>query len=228
MAYQFDWSSIARAWPYLLEGLGMTGFLVLVALTLGIATGTALAIARMFGPKPVAVAVAAYVNFFRSIPLILTIFWVFFLLPVVLRAITGNPYLTIGPVWSALTAFVLAESAYYCEIIRAGIGSVRRGQMSAAQALGMTRLQTLRHVILPQAFRNMAPSLVNQSVALLKDTSLVYVISLSDFLGAAGTVGQRDGRLVELYLFAALVYLILCSLGAWAVDRLQTARAYRP
>lgn len=227
MTYSFDWSSVIRAWPYLLEGLAMTGFLVLVALTLGILVGTGLAVARMFGPKPVAMAVAAYVNFFRSIPLILTIFWVFFLAPVVLRAVTGNPYLTVGPIWSALTAFVLAESAYYCEIIRAGIGSVRNGQMSAAQALGLSRSQALLYVILPQAFRNMAPSLVNQSVALLKDTSLVYVISLTDFLGAAGTVGQRDGRLVELYLFAALVYLVLCSLGAWAVDRLQSARAYR-
>lgn len=224
MTYQFDWSSVIRAWPYLLDGLAVTGFLVVVAMSLGILVGTLLAIARMFGPRPVEMAVTAYVNVFRSIPLILTIFWMFFLAPAVLRAVTGDPYLTIGPVWSAVIAFVLAESAYYCEIIRAGIGSVRRGQFTAAQALGLTHFQALRHVILPQAFRNMTPSLVNQSVALLKDTSLVYVISLTDFLGAAGTVGQRDGRLVELYLFSAAVYLLLCSLGAWTVDRLQRRR----
>lgn len=227
MTYQFDWSSIIRAWPQLLDGMAMTGFLVLVAMALGILIGTLLAVARMLGPRPLTTAIAVYVNVFRSIPLILTIFWVFFLMPDVLRALTGNPYLTVGPVWSALTAFVLAESAYYCEIIRAGIGSVRRGQLSAAQALGMRRSQALAYVILPQAFRNMAPSLVNQSVALLKDTSLVYVISLSDFLGVAGAVGQRDGRLVELYLFAALTYLLVCSFGVWVVDRLRASRAYR-
>ena len=227
MTYQFDWSSIVRAWPQLLDGMAMTGFLVLVAMALGILLGTLLAVARMLGPRPLKTAIAVYVNVFRSIPLILTIFWVFFLMPDVLRALTGNPYLTVGPVWSALTAFVLAESAYYCEIVRAGIGSVRRGQLSAAQALGMRRPQALVYVILPQAFRNMAPSLVNQSVALLKDTSLVYVISLSDFLGVAGAVGQRDGRLVELYLFAALTYLLVCSFGVWVVNRLQASRAYR-
>lgn len=199
----------------------MTGLLVVVAMILGILAGTLMAMARVFGPKPLTAVVAAYVNFFRSIPLILTIFWVFFLVPVALRAVTGNPYLTVGPIWSALIAFVLAESAYYCEILRAGIGSVRVGQMSAARALGLNGIQTMRYVVLPQAFKNMAPSLVNQSVALLKDTSLVYVISLNDFLGAAGVIGQRDGRLVELYLFAAAVYLLLCTLGELAVNRLQ-------
>lgn len=224
MPYSFDWSSIPRAWPYLLEGLGMTGFLLVVAMAGGIVLGTGLAVARLFGPTPLAMAAGGYVNFFRSIPLILTIFWVFFLVPVVLRAVTGDPYLTVGPIWSALVAFILAESAYYCEIIRAGIGSVRRDQLRAAQALGLTGFQSMLHVVLPQAFRNMAPSLVNQSVALLKDTSLVYVISLTDFLGAAGTIGQRDGRMVELYLFAAAVYLVLCSLGVWAVGRLQSTK----
>jgi glutamate/aspartate transport system permease protein len=224
MPYSFDWSSILRAWPYLLEGLGITGFLVVMAMAGGIALGTGLAVARMFGARPLAWAAGAYVNFFRSMPLVLTIFWIFFLVPVVLRAITGDPYLTVGPIWSALVAFILAESAYYCEIIRAGIGSVRRDQLRAAQALGLNGWQSMRHVVLPQAFRNMAPSLINQSVALLKDTSLVYVISLTDFLGAAGTIGQRDGRMVELYLFAAAVYLALCSLGVWAVGRLQPAK----
>lgn len=224
MAYTFDWSSIPRAWPYLLEGLAMTGFLLAVSMACGIVLGTGLAVTRMFGSRPLAMAAGGYVNFFRSIPLILTLFWVYFLVPVVLRVVTGDPYLTIGPIWSALAAFILAESAYYCEIIRAGIGSVRRDQMRAAQALGLSHYQSMRHVVLPQAFRNMAPSLVNQSVALLKDTSLVYVISLTDFLGAAGTIGQRDGRLVELYIFAAVVYLALCSLGVWVVGRLQSKR----
>lgn len=221
MAYDFDWSSIARAWPYLLDGMSTTLFLVSVAMVLGVAFGTVLAIARLFGPRPMAALAAGYVNFFRSIPLILTIFWFFFLVPLVVRAVTGNPYFAIGPVYAAIAAFVLAESAYYCEIIRAGIGSVRAGQLQAARALGMTTTQALLYVVLPQAFRNMTPALINQTVALLKDTSLVYVISLNDFLGAAAKIGQRDGRQVEVFLFAAAVYLTLCSLGTMGVHVMQ-------
>ena len=221
MGYDFDWAALQRAWPYLLQGLQMTAFLVIAAMAAGIGLGTLLAITRIFAPRPVASLVSGYVNLFRSIPLILTILWIYFLMPMVLRAVTGDPNLSVGPIYAALVAFVLAESAYYCEIIRAGIGSVRAGQMQAAQSLGMAPWQALRHVILPQAFRNMTPSLINQTIALLKDTSLVYVISLNDFLGAASKVGQRDGRVVEVYILVAVVYLVLCTAGAWWVTWLQ-------
>ncbi|WP_398493953.1 amino acid ABC transporter permease [Variovorax sp.] len=221
MGYDFDWAALQRAWPYLLQGLQMTAFLVIAAMAAGIGLGTLLAITRIFAPRPVAALVSGYVNLFRSIPLILTILWIYFLMPMVLRAVTGDPNLSVGPIYAALVAFVLAESAYYCEIIRAGIGSVRAGQMQAAQSLGMAPWQALRHVILPQAFRNMTPSLINQTIALLKDTSLVYVISLNDFLGAASKVGQRDGRVVEVYILVAVVYLVLCTAGAWWVTWLQ-------
>lgn len=224
MGYDFDWGSLVRAWPHLLQGLQMTALLVGVAMGAGIALGTLFAIVRLFGPRPLAAIVGGYVNLFRSIPLILTILWFYFLMPVVARAITGDPNLSVGPIYAAIAAFVLAESAYYCEIMRAGIGSVRFEQMQAAFSLGMTRWQGLRHVVLPQAFRNMLPSLINQTIALLKDTSLVYVISLSDFLGAATAIGQRDGRVVEVYIFVAVVYLALCSAGAWSVTRLQRRR----
>lgn len=224
MGYSFDWSTIVRAWPYLAQGMAMTLFLVAVGMVLGILIGTLLAIVRIFGPKPLQVAAGGYVNLFRSIPLILTIFWFYFLMPPVLRALTGDPNLSVGAIYSALAAFTLAESAYYCEIMRAGIGSVRGGQMQAALSMGMTRWQALRFVILPQAFRNMTPSLINQTIALLKDTSLVYVISLNDFLGAASKLGQRDGRLVEMYLFVAAVYLTMCSLGVCLVGYLQKRR----
>ena len=225
MGYDFDWASLQRAWPYLLQGLQMTAFLVVVAMAAGIGLGTLLAITRIFAPRPVAALVAGYVNLFRSIPLILTILWIYFLMPVVLRSVTGDPNLSVGPIYAAIVAFVLAESAYYCEIIRAGIGSVRAGQMQAAQSLGMSPWQAMRHVILPQAFRNMTPSLINQTIALLKDTSLVYVISLNDFLGAASKVGQRDGRVVEVYILVAVVYLVLCTAGAWWVTWLQRRKA---
>lgn len=221
MSYEFDWSGIIPALPYLYEGMKTTLLLVVVAMVLGVALGCFLAIIRLFGPRPLAVIAGGYVNFFRSMPLVLTIFWMFFLMPVVLRALTGNPYLSVGGLYAAIVALVLAESAYYCEIIRAGIGSVKTGQLQAAKAIGMTTWQSLRWVILPQAFRNMAPALVNQTIGLLKDTSLVYVISLNDFLGAASQMGQRNGQVVEFYLFTALVYLVLCSAGVALVNILR-------
>lgn len=225
MEYSFDWGSLVRGWPLILDGMAMTALLVSVGMTLGILVGVLLALARLFGPRWLAMAAAFYVNLFRSIPLILTIFWFFFLVPFFLRAITGNPYAGVGPIYAALAAFVLAEAAYYCEIIRAGIISVRTGQMQAATALGLSRWQALRYVILPQAIRNMTPSLINQTIALLKDTSLVYVISLNDFLGAATKVAHRDGTLVEMYLFVAAVYLAVCSLGVWLVTILRKNQA---
>lgn len=223
MSYDFQWTSLLRAWPFLLDGLQTTALLVVCAMVLGIALGTVLAITRLFGPRPLALLASGYVNFFRSIPLVLTLFWFFFLVPLMIRWITGDPNAAVGIMFTAICALTLAESAYFCEIIRAGISSVSKGQMEAATALGMSRRQALQHVILPQAFRNMTPSLINQTVALLKDTSLVYVISLNDFLGAATKIGQRDGNLVEMYLFVALVYLALCSSGVWLVGRMQVA-----
>lgn len=225
MGYSFDWGSLVRGWPLIVDGMAMTALLVGAGMTLGIAVGVVLALTRLYGPRWLAKAAGFYVNLFRSIPLILTIFWFFFLVPFVLRAITGNPYADVGPIYAALAAFVLAEAAYYCEIIRAGINSVRNGQMHAATALGLSRWQALRYVILPQAVRNMTPSLINQTIALLKDTSLVYVISLNDFLGAATKVAHRDGTLVEMYLFVAAVYLAVCSLGVWLVTRLRKHQA---
>ena len=221
MSYEFDWSGIIPALPYLWQGMQTTLLLVAVALVLGFLLGCVLAVVRIYGPRPLAKLAAGYVNLFRAIPLILTIFWMFFLMPFVLRAITGDPYLTVGALYSAIIALVLAESAYFCEVVRAGINSVKSGQMAAGKALGMSTSQCLRLIVMPQALRNMSPALVSQTIGLLKDTSLVYVISLNDFLGAAGQMGQRNGQLVEFYLFTAAVYLVLCSAGVVLVNYLQ-------
>ena len=161
---------------------------------------------------------SGYVNLFRSIPLILVVFWFYFLVPLA----AGRP---VGPFYSALIAFVLFETAYYCEIIRAGIQSIPRGQMQAALASGLTRWQGMRHVVLPQAFRNMMPILVTQGIILFQDTSLVYVVTLRDFMTSAAIVANRDLRIVELYTFAALVYLAMCASGSLLVRRLQTRLA---
>ena len=221
MSYDFDWSSIPGAIPFLIKGMGLTLTLLVLAMTGGIIFGTLLALMRLSSMVWLSSLAGAYVNLFRSVPLVLVIFWFYFLVPFMLKAMTGDQTITVGPFYSALIAFMIFEAAYYCEIIRAGIQSIPRGQVSAAYALGMTYGQAMRYVILPQAFRNMIPLLLTQSIILFQDTSLVYVISLADFLGVASKVGQRDGRLVEMYLFAAVVYLVMSYSASWFVMRLQ-------
>jgi glutamate/aspartate transport system permease protein len=210
----FDFSVILDNLPFLIEGLGMTFLLTLLAIAGGLAIGTLLALARLSGFAPLSMVAAAYTNFFRSLPLILVIFWFYFLVPLIL----GRP---VGGFYSVLVAFILFEAAYYSEIIRAGISSVRSGQVAAARALGMNYWQTMGDVVLPQAFRAMTPVLLTQAIILFQDTSLVYVVGLKDFLVSAELVANRDQRLVEMFIFAAVVYLVFCLLGSYAVRRLQ-------
>ena len=200
----FDASVIVKAWPFLLEGLGLSLMLTLVAMAGGMVLGLFLALARLSGHRVLAGAAAVYVNGFRAVPLILVIFWFYFLVPL----IVGKP---VGALPSALIAFTLFEAAYYSEIIRAGLQSVRAGQWQAAAASGLRPTQALRFVVLPQALRNMMPVLITQAIVLFQDTSLVYVISLRDFMTSTSIVANRDNRLVEMYLFAAPVYFVLCA-----------------
>jgi glutamate/aspartate transport system permease protein len=218
--YEFDWSSIPGALPTLWRGMIVTLQVTLTAVVVGIAWGTLLAIARLSSIRVLSTLAAAYVNLFRSIPLVMVILWFYLIVPQVLRAIFGEAIQDIRFA-SALVAFSLFEAAYYSEIIRAGIQSVPKGQMSAAYALGLNYRQTMRLVILPQAFRNMVPLLLTQAIILFQDTSLVYVIGLADFFGAAYKVGDRDGRLVELLLFAGAVYFVLCYAASALVRQLQ-------
>ncbi|MGH8788482.1 MAG: amino acid ABC transporter permease [Cupriavidus necator] len=218
----FDFSVLGRAWPFLLQGLGFTFQVTIVAMAGGIAFGTLLALGRLSPFRPLVLATAAYVNLMRSIPLILVIFWFFFLVPELLGWLIGSERpVEIGTTRTALITFTLFEAAYYCEVIRAGIQSVPRGQVSAARALGLNYGQSMRLIILPQAFRAMLPVLLTQTIILFQDTSLLYVISATDFLGAASKIAQRDGRLVEMYSFVAIVYFVLCFALSKLVRRLQ-------
>src|SRR3982074_3074210 len=167
----FSVDVIVRNWPYLWEGLQLSFLLAALAIAGGVALGALLAVARLSATGPLAWAAAAYVNFFRSVPLILVIFWIYFLVPLLLGRATG-------PFLSAWIAFTLFETAYYCEIIRAGVQSIPKGQINAGIATGMTRLQAMRHIVMPQAFRNMMPILLTQSIILFQHTSLVYVVTL--------------------------------------------------
>jgi glutamate/aspartate transport system permease protein len=217
--YDFDWISVVGGLPYLGSGMLLSLRLLVTAVAVGVVLGTVLALMRLSRYRLLSAFAGTYVNFFRSMPLVLVIFWFYFLVPIMLRGVIDNP--AVGPLYSALIAFAVFEAAFYCEIIRAGIQSIPRGQISAAYALGMNYAQAMGHVILPQAFRNMLPLLLTQSIVLFQDISLVYVIGLSDFLGVAAKIGQRDGRLVELYLFVAAVYFVLCFAASQLVRRLQ-------
>ena len=214
MAGGFDVEVLLRNLPFLLQGMLLTLELTLLAVLGGLIIGTVLAVTRLSPVKPLSWAVAAYVNFLRSMPLILVIFWFYTLVPKVIGT-------SISSFWSVLIAFVMFEAAYYSEIIRAGISSVRRGQVAAALALGLSGLQAMRYVVLPQAVRNMVPVLLTQSIVMLQDTSLVYVVGLRDFLTSADVVAGRDNRPTELYLMVALVFLVICFSGSRLANRLR-------
>ena len=212
--FELDFSVIPANSSLLWEGIKMTFLLTGLAILGGIILGTFLALLRIAKIPVLSQFSAAYVNFFRSLPLILVIFWLFFLVPL----IVGRP---VGAFSSVLVAFILFEAAYYSEIIRAGINSVRLGQLAAARAMGLTYIQSMRYVILPQAFRAMTPILLTQAIILFQDTSLVYVVGLRDFLVSAEIVANRDQRLVEMFLFVALVYFVFCFAASLGVKYLQ-------
>jgi len=218
--YSFDWSSIPGAIPYLWEGMIRTLEITAVAVIAGMLIGTILAVCRLSRNVALSTLAAAYVTCFRSVPLVMVLLWFYLLVPDLVKKIVGNPSLDIR-LLSAFVAFSLFEASYYAEIIRAGIQSVSKGQVSAGLALGMTSGETMRLIILPQAFRRMIPLLLTQAIILFQDTSLVYVMGLADFFGVAYNTGNRDGTLVELILFAGFVYLVICFAASTLVRNLQ-------
>jgi glutamate/aspartate transport system permease protein len=221
MSYEFDWSSIPGALPFLAQGMGVSLQITATALVVGMVWGTLLAMMRLSPLAPLRWFAAIYVNLFRAVPLVMVLLWFFLVVPQLLTSVFNLAPGSDVRMASALVGFALFESAYYAEIIRAGIQSVPKGQMAAASALGLSYAQTMRLVVLPQALRNMVPLLLTQAIVLFQDTSLVYVSALADFFGAAYKVGDRDGRLVELLLFAGAVYFVLCFALSRLVQRLQ-------
>jgi glutamate/aspartate transport system permease protein len=218
-----DFNVIERSFGYLFrEGMTFTLTLTGLAALGGVIFGTLLAMMRLSSHKWLQLPATGYVNLMRSIPLLLVIFWFYFLVPYIGAWIVGSSTpIKVGAFTSSVITFTLFEAAYYSEIIRAGIQSIPRGQVWAGYALGLDYWQSMRYIVLPQAFRNMLPILLTQTIILFQDTSLVYVLSITDFLGAASKVAQRDGRLVEMYLFAAVVYFIMSFSLSYVVKRLQ-------
>jgi len=219
----YDFDVIERSLGYLFrEGMVFTLTLTALAMTGGIVFGTLLAMMRLSSFRPLSALAGGYVNLMRSIPLLLVIFWFFFLVPYIGAWVTGSDQpVKVGAWMSAVITFTMFEAAYYCEIMRAGIQSIPRGQVWSGYALGLNYWQSMGYIVLPQAFRNMIPVLLTQTIILFQDTSLVYVISATDFLGAAVKVANRDYRLVEMYTFVAVVYFIVSYSLSLLVKRLQ-------
>jgi glutamate/aspartate transport system permease protein len=196
----YSWELIRS---YVLSGFLFSIKLTVIATVGGIFFGTALALMRLSGNKWLELPAAAYVNMMRSIPLVMVILWFFLLMPVIL----GKP---IGAELSAIITFVAFEAAFFCEIMRSGIQSIPRGQVYAGEAMGMTYSQNMRLIILPQAFRNMIPVLLTQTIILFQDTSLVYAIGAYDMLKGFEVAGKNFGRPIETYLAAAMIYFLIC------------------
>jgi glutamate/aspartate transport system permease protein len=199
---------------FVLKGLVFSIQLTLIAMVGGIVLGTLLALMRLSGKPWLVMPAAAYVNTMRSVPLVMVILWFFLLIPLLI----GRP---MGAELSAIVTFTLFEAAYYSEIMRAGIQSVSRGQVHAGYAVGMTYRQTMQLVVLPQAFRNMLPVLLTQTIILFQDTSLVYAIGAYDLLKGFEVAGKNFNRPVETYLVAAGVYFVICFSLSMLVKRLQ-------
>ena len=199
---------------FILKGLIFSVQLTLIAMVGGIALGTLLALMRLSGKKPLVLIAAFYVNTLRSIPLVMVILWFFLLIPLMI----GRP---LGAELSAIITFTVFEAAYYSEIMRAGIQSVPKGQAYAGYAVGMNYRQTMQLVVLPQAFRNMLPVLLTQTIILFQDTSLVYAIGAYDLLKGFEVAGKNFNRPVEMYLLAAVVYFVICFSLSMLVRRLQ-------
>jgi glutamate/aspartate transport system permease protein len=222
-----DLTAIASAWPYLMQGLWFTLEITLVGVTGGIIFGSLVAVARLSRNRILSTMATSYVNLMRSIPLILVIFWVFFLVPWAIGWVTrsGRP-VAVGASLTIFVTFVLFEAAYYAEIVRAGFRSISPGQYSACDALGLSKFHAYIYILFPQAIRNVLPILLTQTIILFQDTSLVYVISATDLLGAATKIAQRDGRLVEMYLTVAVIYFVICYAASQFVKQLQGRLAY--
>ena len=207
----YSWSLIN---DFVFKGLYFSVILTVVATLGGIFFGTLLALMRLSGKKWLDTPAAIYVNGMRSIPLLMVLLWFYLLVPMII----GRP---IGAEYSAVITFIAFEAAYFSEIMRAGIQSIPRGQVFAGMALGMSYGQNMRLVVLPQAFRNMLPVLLTQTIILFQDTSLVYAIGAYDMLKGFEVAGKNFGRPIEAYLAAAVLYFVMCYALSWGVKRLH-------
>lgn len=216
-----DWNAIYASRAILLSGMWVTLRITLVAIACGIALGTVLAVLSIVRNTGLNAFAKGYVSLFRSLPLIMLLLWFFLIVPQFLKVAFNLPPSVDIRLVSAMVAFAMLEAAFFCEIIRAGILSLPQGQRLAALALGMTPMQSLRLVLLPQAFKAMLPIMLTQCIVIFQDTSLVYVIALGDFFRSATSIGERDGTLIPMLLFAGAVYWLISTVLSTVVDLIR-------
>lgn len=214
MSFDFSFFSTELLSAYLWRGFLFSLQLTAIATLGGLSLGSLLALMRLSGKRWLVMPAAAYVNLMRSVPLVMVLLWFFLLVPFVLGR-------AIGAELSAIITFIAFEAAFFCEIVRSGVQAIPRGQLQAAQSLGLSYLPAMRLIVLPQALRHMAPVLLTQVIVLFQDTSLVYAIGAYDLLKGFEIVGKNFGRPMEAYVTAAIVYLLICLTLSYAVRRLQ-------
>lgn len=224
--FEFDWNTILESRTLLASGMWLTLKITVVAIVCGLLWGTVLAMFRISKNRFLSRFAEIYVAVFRSIPLVMLLLWFFLIVPQFLKALFDlSPSVDIRTV-SAMVAFSLLEAAFFCEIMRAGIQSLPRGQFLAARAVGMNPYQSMRFIILPQAWKAMLPLILTQCIVIFQDTSLVYVIALGDFFRRATSIGERDGNIVQMLLFAGFVYWVICSLLSLIVKLVQSRTSH--
>ena len=214
-----DFSSITNSWGYILEGVKYTIELTVITAIGGLILGTGLALCRLSTSKILSEFSKLYTNLMRAVPLVLVLFWFFLLMPEVLKVLLGLDHpVMIGAEMTAIITFVLFEAAYFAEIMRAGIQSVSKGQMSAAMALGLRYGQTMRYVILPQAMSTSVPAFVANVIFLLKETSVFSAISLMDLMFTAkDLIGLYYKTTESLFLLVVFYLLILLPVSHWGL-----------
>lgn len=217
----FGLQELSAAAATLTDGMKTTLEITVLAIFGGCFIGTLLAMARLSSVKILSWSAAVYVNFFRSVPKLLTIMWLYYAFPLFYRMVTGQFVNFETGFVAGVIAFLIFESAYFSEVVRAGIQSIPKGQMSAAKALGMTYGQAMRLIILPQAFRKMTPLLLQESIILFQDTTLVISIGVLDFFGAANVRGDAMGMKTEYILFAGVVYFVISTICSYGVRQIQ-------
>lgn len=214
-------NELQLAMPALMSGFWVTLKVLILAIIGGLAIGTVLALMRLSGKKWLSVPAALYVNYFRSVPLLLVLLWFYFAVPMMYNVITGKFFTLDTAFTSCVVAFMVFEAAYFSEIVRAGIQSIGRGQVSASYALGMTYKQSMQLIILPQAFRKMLPLVLQQCIILFQDTTLVFAIGLVDFFRAAYVRGDLMGLLTPYILGAGAVYFVISLTASIGVNALK-------
>jgi His/Glu/Gln/Arg/opine family amino acid ABC transporter permease subunit len=213
-AMTLDWSVVWQHRDALIAGTATTFLLTIATMAIAVPCGIVVAVLRLYAWRPVRALATGYVELFRNLPLILLVYWAFYVLPI----LTG---VGLSPLATGLAALSLNVTAYNAETFRAGINSIRRGQVEAAMALGMTRAQALRRVIVPQALRRILPVLASTWVSLFKDTSLVSVIAVTELAYVSMQVRAQTFRVLEMLTAMAVLYWLLGYPQAKLVDWMQ-------